>query len=122
MRNTIVYPLVALMVMIAACSPEDRSSEVPLVPTVSNTSFVIEADSCLLKGEVLASPNSSLKGCGFEYGNDTLKATTNSEAPTMQFVARTRSLRPGTYYAVAFAENGMGKAFAPDSMFFTIPE
>ena len=114
----------ALLLAFTACSPEDRSGEQPFQPIVVNKACQVEADSCLLVGEVLKSPNSSLKGCGFRYGNyntaDTLRLEIKCEEAQMQFSAYTRRLEPGTYYAVAFAQNGMGKSFAPDSVYFTI--
>ena len=105
-----------------ACNPEDRSSEQPFKPTVKNVTFSVEADSCRLSGEVTSSPNSSLRSCGFRYGNDTLRTETKSVVPTPAFDAYTRRLQPGKYYAVAFAENGVGKTYAPDTLYFEIPE
>ena len=115
------YILTAMTLFsVAACNPEDRSGERPLKPTVINKSYQIEADSCLLVGEVTSSYNSSLKGCGFYYGNDTLRAEVRSKEPLMSFAVHTHRLQPGTYYAVAFAQNGIGKTTAPDSIYFTI--
>jgi hypothetical protein len=113
-------PIVSFL--LPGCNPVDRSSEQPFAPTVRNVGWQVEADSCLLQGEVLSSPNSRLKGCGFLYGNDTLRTETVSDVPTQQFTAFTRRLEPGVYYAVAFAENGVGKSYAADTIFFEITE
>lgn len=118
MNKTIGY-LLGLGLLLA-CSPEDRSSEQPFPPVVCNKSYQIEADSCLLTGEVTSSPNSSLRGCGFLYGNDTLRVEAKCEMPDMVFSVHTRRLAPGDYYAVAFAENGIGRSMAEDTIHFTI--
>ena len=119
-----VFSAASLLLALSACNPEDRSGEQPFAPTVVNKGYQVEADSCLLIGEVTSSPNSRLKGCGFRYGNyntvDTLRLEVASEEALNNFTAYTKRLEPGTYYAVAFAQNGMGKAFAPDSIYFTI--
>ncbi|EJX03401.1 hypothetical protein EVA_08486 [gut metagenome] len=118
---TYLFPWIGVL-MLLACNPEDRSSEQPFRPTLRTIGYEIDGDSCLLKGEVLSSPNSSLMECGFRYGNDTLRVTTQSIAPTLHFSAYTRSLQPGTYFFVAYADNKVGRSFAPDTLYFTIPE
>ena len=122
MTKALRYLFAALLPCLIACNPEDRSSEQPFPPTVQNTAAQVIGDSCLLSGEVTTSPNSSLKACGFKYGNDTLRTETMSEVPLMKFEATTKKLEPGDYYAIAFAQNGVGKSFAPDTIYFTIPE
>ena len=122
MTKALRYLLAALLLpTLAACNPEDRSSEQPFAPVVINSASQVIGDSCLLSGEVTASLNSSLKACGFKYGNDTLRTETVSEVPMMKFQAFTKTLKPGDYYAVAFAQNGVGKSYAPDTIYFTIP-
>lgn len=110
----------AAALCLTACSAEDRSGEQPFAPTVENVDGIVEGDSCMLTGRVTASPNSTLKSCGFAYGNDTLRLETRSEAPTTVFTAPTRALQPGIYYAVAFAENGVGRGWAADTLYFEI--
>lgn len=102
-----------------ACG-EDRSGEQPLAPTVVNVGWESAQDSVLLTGRVTASPNSSLKECGFSYGNDTLSKKVTITEPTEEFSVYTDSLGAGEYYAVAFARNGIGTSYAADTLRFTI--
>ncbi len=111
--------IIAVATGLTACNPVDRSGEQPLAPTVETVSAVAEADSALLSGRVTASPNSDLKACGFDYGNDTLRATAEAASPDVLFSAFTDSLGPGTYYAVAFARNGVGTSYG-DTIHFSI--
>ena len=62
-----------------------------------------------------------LRGVGFAYGNDTLRLTAVSDTCTALFQATTQALQPGTYFAVAFAENGVGKTIGTDTIYFEIP-
>ena len=112
MRRYIIVILVAISTLTVACSGEDRSGEQPFAPTVETLSAEVMGDSCLLRGAVTASPNSSLRGVGFAYGNDTC---------TELFQATTRPLQAGRYFAVAFAENGVGKTIGTDTIYFEIP-
>lgn len=113
-----IVTLTLFSVMVAACG-EDRSGEQPFLPTVQSLAVVVEADSALMSGQVLASPNSPLVKCGFKYGNDTLRVEALAPAPAETFTAVTKPLRPGRYFAVSFAANGMGTAYG-DTLFFTI--
>lgn len=122
MTKALRYILALILPGLMACNPEDRSSEQPFAPVVQNSSYLVVGDSCQLNGEVTSSPNSSLKACGFRYGNDTLRTEVVSIAPLTQFSAYTKPLNPGKYYAIAFAENGVGKSYASDTLYFTIPE
>lgn len=106
--------------LLVACG-EDRSGEQPFAPTVESLSVVVEADSALLSGHVSASPNSTLLECGFEYGNDTLRAKTQAPAPAETFTAVTPALLPGAYYAVSYARNGVGTSHG-DTLHFVIGE
>lgn len=117
----IAFLLIAL-VTLWACHPEDRSGEQPFKPEVANATYEILGDSCRLHGVILSSPNSDVLGCGFVYGNDTLRIQAIADSCSMAFSVVTKPLEHGDYYAVAFAENGMGRSSAPDSMHFTIPE
>lgn len=124
MNTTLIHLLRAattlLLLAATACSGEDRRSEQPFAPTVENVGTTVTGDSCLLTGRVTASPNSSLRSCGFAYGNDTLRLQANSAEATTLFTTTTRPLEPGTYYAVAFAENGIGRSYAPDTLYFEV--
>ena len=105
---SIIIPicLFTLSTMLTSCG-EDRSGEQPFVPTVQTGTAQQVADSVLLTGAVIASPNSHLLECGFEYGNDTLRAKVVADTLTT-FSAFTDSLGKGNYYAVAYARNGVG--------------
>ncbi len=116
-----LLPIVSLFVvsaLVASCG-EDRSGEQPFLPTVKSLAVVVEADSALMSGQVLASPNSPLVKCGFKYGNDTLRVEALAPAPAETFTAVTRPLKPGKYFAVSFAANGMGTTYG-DTLYFTI--
>ena len=93
---------------LTACSPEDRAGEQPFAPTVVTLSAVVSGDTCLMEGQVVLSPNSSIKARGFYYGNDTLSVDTLSADSTDVFTAVTKPLEPGRYYVVAYARNGIG--------------
>ena len=108
-----LFPLLFL-VWLAGCllsCGEDRSGEQPFPPTVESFGVTIVGTS---------SPNSSLRECGFSYGNDTLQASTLATEPSEDFIAVTDSLGAGVYYAVAFARNGMGTSYG-DTIYFTKP-
>lgn len=118
--TTIFSNILFLMTLAAlsSCNPEDRSGEQPLPPTVKTLGYEIWEDSCLLRGEVTASPNSDLKICGFRYGNDTLRREVKCEQADFLFQAFTKRLYPGKYFAVAFAKNGIGEGIATDTLWF----
>ena len=121
MPRILPIPFVALSILatcVAACG-EDRSGEQPFAPTVQSISAEVRADSAILTGRVTASLNSTLQECGFAYGNDTLRATCKATAPSEQFTAVTDSLSAGTYFAVAYAKNGVGTSYG-DTIHFTI--
>ncbi len=109
-RRTVggVLGAVAGMWILAACHPEDRSGEQPFAPTVKTLSAEVAGDTCRMEGQVVLSPNSRVTGRGFYYGNDTLQLDTLSADTTDHFTATTRRLRPGRYYVVAYARNGIG--------------
>lgn len=109
----------ALSAIFTACG-EDRSGEQPFKPTVVTADVATQVgDSVQLMGYVTASPNSSLKECGFTYGNDTLKATAVADSALTTFTAFTDSLGKGTYYAVAYARNGVGTSNG-DTIWFEV--
>jgi len=119
MKN--LFPLFLLLLflsLIVSCG-EDRSGEQPFAPTVLTFSAQVQADSAKLVGCVTASPNSSLRECGFAYGNDTLRSSRAASEPTDTFSVFTDSLGEGTYFAVAYARNGVGTSYG-DTICFVI--
>lgn len=102
-----------LCLTLCACG-EDRSGEMPVPPTVQTLPPVRQADSLLLEGRVLSSPNSRLTECGFVCGNETSRAELPGDTTTLRtdgrFSAHTAPLAPGRYYVCAHATNGMGRA------------
>ena len=112
--------LATLVSILTASCGEDRSGEQPFAPTVQTLSAEVMGDSCLLRGAVTASPNSSLRGVGFAYGNDTLRLTAVSDSCAALFQATTQPLQAGRYFAVAFAENGVGKTIGTDTIYFEV--
>lgn len=112
--------LLLLFGAMAACHPEDRSGEQPLPPTVRMVDYQVVADSCLLTGEVTASPNSRVRERGFHYGNDTLRLEVQSADTVALFQAHTQPLRPGRYFVVPYATNGVGTATG-DTLWFVMP-
>lgn len=120
-RRLALMSVVALAtsLLCVACG-EDRSGEQPFAPTVSNVQVTVAGDSVRLTGAVTASPNSTLKECGFVYGNDTLRVEVEAAEPSELFSVVVDSLERGAYYAVAYARNGVGRSYAPDSLLFLI--
>lgn len=111
--------LLAIVAGAAAACGEDRSGEQPFAPTVQSVGVEVKQHTAVLTGAVLASPNSSLKECGFAYGNDTLRAKCTAPEPAATFTAETDSLGAGHYYAVPYASNGVGTTYA-DTLYFDI--
>ncbi len=110
----------SVLLTLAACHPVDRSDEQPFAPTVMTLDATSDADSLVLRGQVLASPNSPLTACGFTYGNDTLRKEVKMETPADAFEQRVALPKPGTYYVVAYAANGVGTGYG-DTLRFVIP-
>lgn len=120
MKHIFLPILTFLLLLLAACAGEDRSGEEPQLPTV-HTLDVVQTDSGqLFGGIVLTSPNSSLKACGFYYGNDTLDVTLTCEEAADTFYLTVDSLLTGTYYVEAWARNGMGTS-AGETVIFSVP-
>ena len=111
--------LLFISTILAACSGEDRSGEQPFPPTVAAIGCTVEGNIATLKACVTSSPNSSLKQCGFNYGNDTLRAKCTAAEPAATFTAETDSLGAGHYYAVPYASNGVGTTYA-DTPYFAL--
>lgn len=105
--------------LLTACNPVDRSGEQPFPPTVQTVTPLVEGPRALLMGDVLASPNSDVLRRGFGYGNDTLRLEVESTDSTARFVAQSDSLKPGQYFVVAFAQNGVGTSYG-DTLYFQI--
>ena len=119
MKHFPTLVLLAIAAGAAAACGEDRSGEQPFAPTVQSVGVEVKQHTAVLTGAVLASPNSSLKECGFAYGNDTLRAKCTAAEPAATFTAETDSLGAGHYYAVPYASNGVGTTYA-DTLFFDI--
>lgn len=112
----------SLLVLIVACSGEDRSGEIPYAPTVETLEPQLSLYTCTFLGKVTASPNSSLTKCGFIYGNDSIKATINSKEADYTFSAEVDSLESGVeFYVVAFATNRIGTSYG-DTLSFCTPD
>lgn len=105
---------------ISSCTGEDRSNERPLRPTVSTKSVSLQNNSCTFVGEVLSSPNSSLKSCGFSFGTKSTQQQITINNPTAIFTATIDSLKTQQrYFAVAFATNGIGTSYG-DTIWFQL--
>lgn len=113
--------IVFVFSVLAACSGEDRSGEMPRVPVVKTVSGNVAGDSCVMTGFVSESHNSSMKECGFVYGNtDSTGAAIKLKTDTMRtFSAVADSLANGNYYCVAYARNGMGTSYG-DTINFAV--
>jgi len=107
------------LVALAACSPEDRSGEVPFAPAVRTAAPCVEGRRVRMEGEILSSPNSTVTKRGFNYGNDTLRAEVLSTDTADCFRAQTDELQPGRYFCVAFATNGVGTGRG-DTLYFDV--
>ena len=121
MKKHLRYALYALSIaVVAACSGEDRSGEIPYAPTVRTLSTVVKDSACTFSGIVDSSPNSDVTRCGFSYGLTGAAGTTILSADTPpSFSAKADSLEAGTYYGVAYATNGIGTSYG-DTLYFTI--
>lgn len=97
--------------VLCSCSGEDRSDEMPRIPVVSTVSATVNGNSCTMNGTVVESHNSSLRECGFFYG-ETGAASVKIKADTTKiFEVKADSLEAGDYYCVAYAKNGMGVSY-----------
>lgn len=117
-KSLFAFP--ASLLLLCACAGEDRSGEQPFPPTVRTYSCVVDSGRCTMAGVIEASPNSRVRKRGFYYGNDTLRIDLPSADSTAYFTAVADSLRPGTYYSVAYATNGMGTSTG-DTLYFEMP-
>ncbi len=115
------WGIVLALAVFVACSGEDRSGEMPRVPVVKTVSANAVGDSCVMIGMVSENHNSSMKECGFLYGNaDSTSAAIKLKADTMRtFTAVADSLDNGNYYCVAYARNGMGTSYG-DTIIFSV--
>lgn len=106
--------------LLVACNGEDRSGEMPRVPVVQTLSAVVGDSCCTMVGRVDESHNSTLKECGFLYGNVNDGTALKLKADTMKtFTAKADSLANGNYYCIAYARNGMGISYG-DTVKFEI--
>lgn len=123
MRNLPLLSIIIICItaILSSCG-EDRSDEQPFAPTLSALTATQTGDSTvLLSAQILSSKNSSITACGFIWGDstgsntlslDSLPAVSTSPhiAPSqaVSFSAAIDTLAPGTYFALAFATNGIG--------------
>lgn len=119
MRNFLCFLSVVLLCMLSACSGDDRSGELPRVPEGVSVSVEELGDSCRLNGVVGESHNSSLTACGFYWGNDTVSNEMKVDSASFAFSSVVGNVGSGTYYAVAYAKNGMGTTKS-DTVYFNI--
>lgn len=113
--------VLSLLALLASCSGDDRSGERPYAPTVRTLGAWVSGDSVRLTGEIVSSPNSPVTGRGFYYGNDTLRIRLISSDTLDTFSEVVDSLRPGYYYAYAFAANGIGTTNGDTLIFYVAP-
>lgn len=106
--SSLYLAIVSMVALFVSACGQDRSGEQPFVPTVQTGVAAQVADSVQLTGSIITSPNSQVLERGFEYGNDTLRSSVVSTDTTNVFAAFTDSLGKGSYYAVAYARNGVG--------------
>lgn len=121
MRCLSTLSIVCVLVAAVACSGEDRSGEQPHAPVVRTVSATPSGATCHLVGEVLSSPNSGLRQCGFVVFNDTLSHRYTSPDTAMHFALTIDSLPAGHYGVVAYAANAVGLTTATDTLTFTLP-
>lgn len=129
-----LLPLLALIILpIAISCGEDRSDEQPFAPTLSEVAAVrTDVDVITFHAQILSSKNSHITACGFIWGDSTETHTLNLDTlPTIStsphisplqsvgFSATIDSLAPGTYFALAFATNGIGTT-RTDTVFFSV--
>lgn len=119
--KTHYFSYIALLlssITLTACMGEDRSDEQPFAPTVELVGIHTDGPTAFMEGHVKESPNSSLLECGFHFGNDTMLVGILSDTDD-HFFAETDSLEAGTYFAVAYARNGIGTSYS-DTLRFEI--
>lgn len=104
--------------MMAACG-EDRSLEQPFAPEVETAGVTVNGQVATFTGYVLASPNSSLRECGFAFGNDTLRSVVKAAQPADTFTVQVDSMKAGEYFMAAYATNGVGTTYG-DTLYFTV--
>lgn len=115
-----LFLAVLLAATLAACTGEDRRGERPYAPTVENVAVSVSDSIVTMEGHVLASHNSTLLSCGFIYGNDSTRCKTPAADVQNHFFV-TDTLEAGTYYWLAYATNGVGTGYAPDTLWFDVP-
>ena len=120
MKKLILFGILTTTLLTTACSGVDRSGERPTAPSGVSVIAVEMGDSCILKGHVEESHNSSLTKCGFYWGNDTIKNTITNE-PGYDFIDVVKNEKAGRYYAVAYAVNYIG-ATTSDTVYFVISQ
>lgn len=114
--------VMAIMMLSAmvSCSGEDRSEERPLAPVVQTLEAVANGDTCIMRGLVTESHNSTLRECGFVYGKEDEKGTKIvADSAISSFYVVVDSLSGGEYYCAAYARNGVDTSYG-DTLLFRI--
>lgn len=107
-----------VLMLAASCTGDDRSGEQPFPPTVKTLSVEVVGRAVSVTGEIVASPNSSIRECGFEYWaekHSTVRVVSTDS--TTIFRTTADSVEAGTYSCAAFARNGMGISRGDTLMF-----
>ncbi len=112
-----MFILLSVVMATSACSGEDRTGERPLAPTDVTVVTLELGDSCILKGHVGESHNSSLTKCGFYWGNDSTSYSISCD-PNFDFMDTITSTDAGNYYVVAYASNYIGTTLSDTSFFY----
>ena len=105
--------------LMAACAGQDRTDEKPRAPQNVRIEAAVSGTTCILTGSVGESHNSSLLGCGFIWGNGTASHSLAVDEPDMTFQSQIDTLSLGTYFAIAYAANGIGRTES-DTIYFTV--
>ena len=103
---SLIFPFLLLLIF-PSCGV-DRADEQPLAPTVQMVSAISEGDSCLLVGQVMSSPNSSITAVGFFVSGDSLSVKVPSDSAEWIFRASYSGLQEGMYEVYPYATNGIG--------------
>ncbi|MBR1386878.1 MAG: hypothetical protein IJ553_00525 [Alloprevotella sp.] len=120
MKYTLFALSTLLLFLLWGCIPEDRSGEQPFAPTVVTLGATPQANSVVVEGEIQLSPNSLITGCGFTWGNDTLRRQELIAGDIENYFSTViEDLEPGDYFVAAFATNGVGTSYG-DTLVFTI--
>lgn len=110
--------VLVIALLLDACG-QDRSGEQPFAPTVRTLGAYVESPFVTLTGEVVASPNSTLRARGFRVWNSERSYDLSVETDADLFSLRTDTVTEGTYRVAAYARNGVGVSYG-DTLSFEI--